>query len=384
MEVLKNKKVAIVCDWLTNMGGAEKVILSLHDMFPEAPIYTTLYDKQRTSGFEKATVYTSFLQRIPFSQKKHPLFLNSMPLAIESFNLNDYDLVISSSHAVAKGVITKPDTSHICYCHTPMRYAWEPWELESRLKAFPKFMHNNIKKKIHKLRLWDRLTADRVDHFIVNSSYIAERVNKYYRRDSTVIYPPVDTNKFHISKNSVASPLTKGDASASSSEAVGNYFLMVGRLIPYKKFDLVIETFNKLNRPLIIVGTGPEQNKLKKLAKKNIVFKGRVSDEELKTLYNEALALIFPQLEDFGITPVEAMASGRPVVSYSEGGSRDTVIAGKTGVFFQEQTVDSLSEALAEFNSLSWDSDFIKNHAEKFSDKRFQEEMFDFISKNIS
>lgn len=192
---IQNKKVAIVCDWLTNMGGAEKVIKSLHELFPEAPIYTTLYDKQRMQGFEKATIYTSFLQKIPYSQKKHPLFLNLMPLAIESFNLNEYDIVISSSHSVAKGIITKPETLHISYCHTPMRYAWEPWELEYRLKGFPQFLHSSIKKRIHKLRIWDRLSADRVDHFVVNSRYIGDRVKKYYRREATVIHPPCSNHR---------------------------------------------------------------------------------------------------------------------------------------------------------------------------------------------
>lgn len=357
---LEGKKIAIVCDWLTNMGGAEKVIHSLHRLFPKAPIYTTLYDPKRMEGFEKATIYTSFLQRIPYSQKKHPWFLNAMPLAIESFNLDEYDVVVSSSHSVAKGVVTKPETIHITYCHTPMRYAWEPWELEFRLKSFPQFLHNSIKKKIHKLRIWDRLTADRVDHFLVNSNYIAQRVKKYYRRDSTVIHPPINIDGF------------------ASSEPK-DFYLMVGRLIPYKRFDLVIETFNKLNKPLVIVGSGPEEASLKKMAKKNVTFKGRVDDQELKKLYSEAKALVFPQLEDFGITPVESIASGRPVIAYQKGGAQDTVIEGKTGVFFAEQTQESLIQALDQFEKQEWNSKEIVKHAKKFSDERFQKEIQDFI-----
>jgi len=362
-EELKNKKIAIVCDWLTNMGGAEKVILSLHKLFPKAPIYTTLYDPKRVQGFEKATLYTSFLQRIPFAQKKHPLFLNAMPMAIESFDLNDYDIVISSSHAVAKGIITKPETLHISYCHTPMRYAWEPWELEFRLQSFPRFMHNSIKRKMHKLRLWDRLTADRVDHFIANSNFVAQRIQKYYRRDSKVIHPPINTQDFEI-----------GEAQ--------EYYLMVGRFITYKRFDLVIETFNELNKPLHIVGSGPDESRLKKMANKNIQFLGRIDDKELKKEYRACHALIFPQLEDFGITPVECMASGRPVIAYGEGGARDSVEEGKPGLFFSEQSVESLSEAVAEFETMEWDSISIKKHADQFSEERFHEQIImDILSK---
>ena len=291
----QNLKVAIVCDWLTNLGGAEKVIASLHRLFPEAPIYTTLYDPKRVKGFEDATIYASFLQRIPFSKKAHSLFLSAMPLAVESFDLSSYDLVISSSHSVAKGVITKPDTLHICYCHTPMRYAWEPWELEYRLRQFPKFLHKAIQKKIHRIRLWDRLTADRVDHFIANSEAVKDRIRKYYRREAQVIHPPVEVKKFH-------------------QDTPQDFYLMVGRLIAYKRFDLVIQAFNDLGKPLLIAGTGPEEGRLKGLAKGNIRFLGRVHDEELKKRYAQCRALIFPQLEDFGLPAVECMASGSPVI----------------------------------------------------------------------
>ncbi len=363
--VFKDKKIAIVCDWLTNMGGAEKVILSFHKLFPEADIFTTLYDKQRMKGFENATIFTSFLQSIPYSQKKHPWFLNAMPLAVESFDLNKYDIVISSSHSVAKGVITKPETIHFSYCHTPMRYAWEPWELNYRLKKFPQFLHNSIKKKIHKLRIWDRLCADRVDHFIVNSNYIAQRVQKYYRRDSKVIHPPIETSNFSISEKE-------------------DYFLMVGRLISYKKFDLVIEAFNKNGKKLKIAGTGPDETKLKKLANKNVDFLGRVSDEELKKLYSGCQAMIFPQLEDFGITPVECMASGRPVIAYSQGGAKDTVVDHKTGLFFHKQNIDSLDEALQKFEKMDWDSSAIRQHSQSFSEERFHNELIDFIKEKVS
>lgn len=363
---LERKKIAIVCDWLTNMGGAEKVIYSLHKLFPEAPIFTTLYDAKRVHGFEEATIYSSFLQRIPLSQKKHQIFLNMMPLAIESLNLNDYDIVISSSHSVAKGIITKPETLHVSYCHTPMRYAWEHWELESRLQQFPRVFHETIKKKIHKLRMWDRLTADRVDHFIVNSKYVGKRVQKYYRRNSDVIHPPVNVDQFKIAKKT------------------NDYFLMVGRMIPYKRFDLVIEAFNRNGKKLLIAGTGPEESKLMKMAKANVEFLGRVTDGQLKELYSHCQALIFPQLEDFGITPLECMASGRPVIAYGHGGALETVLDGKTGLHFEEQSVDSLSKALNTFESKKWNSEDIAKHAKKFSEIRFHKEITDFLTSKLS
>ncbi len=361
---LTNKKIAIVCDWLTNLGGAEKVIMSLHRLFPKAPIYTTLYDKSRAKGFENVTIYTSYLQRIPFAKKKHPWMLHLMPMAIESLNLNEYDIVISSSHSVAKGVITKPETIHISYCHTPMRYAWEPWELEYRLQSIPEFLHNAVKKRIHKIRIWDRLSADRVDQFLVNSKYIGERVQKYYRKPSTVIYPPVATEDYRLG-------------------IPGDYYLMVGRLIGYKRFDLVIETFNRLGKELLIVGTGPELEKLKKGAQKNVRFLGRVDDAELKKLYRECKALIFPQIEDFGITPVECMSSGRPVIAYREGGAVETVVEGKTGLFFDKQSVASLTKAVERAEEMNWNSELIKAHAEKFSEARFHREITDFISSRL-
>lgn len=360
-KTLQNAKVAIVCDWLTNMGGAEKVIHNLHRQFPDAPIYTTLYDPKRMKGFEEAEIRTSFLQKIPMAQKKHPLFLNWMPMAVESFNLNEFDIVISSSHSVAKGIITKPETMHVSYCHTPMRYAWEHWELDYRLRKVPKFLHNSIIKKIHKLRIWDRLTADRVDHFLVNSSFVEKRVNKYYRKPATVMHPPVETTG-----------LQTGSA--------GDFYLMVGRHIGYKRFDLVIETFNKNGQKLLIAGTGPESSKLKSLAKGNIEFLGRVDDQKLKELYRTCKALIFPQLEDFGITPVECMASGRPVIAFGQGGARDTIQEGVSGMFFDQQTPESLSKSLEKFESMSWNSTAIQEHSQKFSEQAFQNHLQEFLT----
>jgi len=360
---LKQLKIALVCDWLTNSGGAEKIILALHQLFPKAPIYTTVYNPDRMPGFENAIIHTSYLQHMPWAKNKHQLYLNFMPSVFEQFDLNAYDIVISSSHSCAKGVITKPETLHVSYCHSPMRYAWEnsheyirEYEIHPFIKTVaPLFMHN--------IRMWDRLSADRVDYFIANSKHIQNRIYKYYRRTSSVIYPFADNSKFKVGTNRE------------------NFYLAVGRLTPYKRFDLIIETFNKLNLPLKIVGTGISYKKLAQMANSNVEFLGRVSDEDLIQLYSKAKALIFPQIEDFGITPIEAMASGCPVIAYSKGGALETVVDKKTGVFFDEQNSASLEGAVQKFQSLKFDPQLIGAHAETFDHKVFNEKMTDFLEK---
>lgn len=360
---LKNVKLAIVCDWLTNTGGAEKVILALHHLFPKAPIYTSIYNPQKIKGFENAIINTSYLQHLPFAKNKHQLYLAMMPHAFERFDLSGYDIVISSSHSCAKGVITKPETLHICYCHSPMRYAWE-----NSHKYIQEYEVNSIVKKIaplfmHKIRMWDRLSADRVDNFIANSKHIQNRIHKYYRRPSSVIYPFVDCKNYNVT---------------SSRQ---DFFLAVGRLTPYKKFDLIIETFNELNLPLKIVGRGVAYKKLKEMANDNIEFLGHVSNDKLAELYGQAKALIFPQIEDFGITPLEAMASGCPVIAYNKGGALETVVDKKTGIFFNEQNAVTLKAAVEKFNKMNFDPQAIREHAEKFDLKIFDEKMLEFIEK---
>lgn len=360
---LKNLKIAIVCDWLTTPGGAEKVILSLHKLFPAAPIYTSVYNPVKVKGFEQAEIHTSSIQNYPFAKIKHQLYLQWMPKAFEKFNLNEYDIVISSSHSCAKGVITKPQTLHVCYCHSPMRYAWE-----NSINYVKQYNANPIVKTLapwflHKIRLWDRLSADRVDYFIANSHHIQKRIHKYYRRPSTVIHPFIDTSQF-----------TAGDQRE-------NFYLAVGRLTPYKKFDLLVETFNQTGLPLKIVGTGIAEQELKQKAKENIQFLGFVPDEQLHELYRQAKALIFPQLEDFGITPLEAMASGCPVIAYAKGGALETVIDGKTGVYFHEQTPESLKKAIQKRATLHFDHQKIEEHAKTFSEEKFQKEITKFLEK---
>lgn len=355
--------IAIVCDWLTNMGGAEKVILALHQMFPQAPIYTSVYNAERMEGFENARIYTSKLQKYPFAKKKHQIYLPWMPKVFEEFDLSAYDLVISSSHSCAKGIITKPKTLHICYCHTPMRYAWEnshKFIQEYHANKLMKFMAPIL---MHKIRLWDRLSAERVDEFIANSKYVAKRIEKYYRKPARVIYPFVDAKKFQIS--------------ASKK----NYFLAFGRLTSYKKFDLIVEVFNALGLPLKIVGTGVAYDSLKRMSGPNIEFLGHVTDSELENLFAHAQALIFPQIEDFGIIPLEAMAAGCPVIAYAGGGALETVIDKKTGLFFKEQNAASLKGAVEKFQTLQFNSKEIREHALTFDRKVFQEKMLQFIEE---
>lgn len=360
---LNSLKIAIVCDWLTNSGGAEKVILAMHKLFPTAPIYTSLYNEKKVKGFENAKIITSGLQKIPGAANKHQLFIGQMPRSFENFNLDEYDIVLSSSHACAKGVITSPATMHVSYCHSPMRYAWE-----NSINYVREYNINPLIKKIapwmiHKLRLWDRVSADRVDHFLTNSNYVKRRIFKYYRKPATVIHPFVNTDKFQL------------------SESRDDFYLAVGRLTPYKKFDLIIEAFNKLQLPLKIAGTGVAQKELMKKAGPTIEFLGYVSDTDLTNLYQRTKALIFPQIEDFGIIPLEAMACGCPVIAYAKGGALETVKEGKTGIFFNEQNPSSLSKAIQEFEKQTFNHKHIRKHAENFSETVFTEKLLKYIEE---
>jgi len=360
---MKNLKIAIVADWLTNYGGAESVISAFHDLFPEAPIYTTMYKpaKMQELGHLK-NIHTSWLDKIPFV--RHQWLLGQMPTAVEMFDLDEYDIVLSSCHSVSKGVITKPDTLHICYCHTPMRYAWESWDLETRIKKFPRILHGLIRRKIKKIKQWDYCAAQRVDEYIANSSYIAGQIKKYYNRDSYVIYPPVHTEKFKPVQN-----------------PSNNFYLAVGRLIPYKKFDLIVETFNKIGLPLKIVGVGPDYKKIKNMAKSNVEILGRVSDSELSDLYANCKAFIFPQIEDAGIVPLEAMSAGRPIIALNRGGSLDSMKEGVTGIFFKEQTIEDLSLAINRFEKMEFDVKKIRDHAKQFDVENFKEKIKKFIDE---
>jgi glycosyltransferase involved in cell wall biosynthesis len=361
--VIDKLKIAIVCDWLTVYAGAERVIYEMHQLFPDAPIYTTLYNKRNCKVFKDADVRESGLKYIPFARRFHRLFFPFMPGVFERMDLDDYDIVLSSSHSAAKGIITKPETLHISYCHSPMRYVWD--QSHSYQKGFwiLRWLKGLLKGFFHKVRIWDRVAADRVNRYIANSEYIGRRIKKYYGRGSEVIHPPVDLGSFSLGKGK------------------REYYLAVGRLIPYKRFDLVVEAFGKLGKELRIVGTGPEMGKLKRIAGKNVEFVGKVSDEELKEIYQGAKGLVFPQLEDFGIVPLEAMACGTPVIAYGRGGALETVKKGVSGVFFEKQTVASLAKAVRVFDKKRWSRKKVAESVDGFSSARFKAELRHFTKK---
>lgn len=356
-------KIAFVHEYLNQFGGAERMLLSLCAIFPDAPIYTLFYDKNATGEvFEGREIRTSFLQRFPFVKKYHRGFPLLMPLAIEQFDFSDFDVVISISASFAKGVVTKPHTKHICICLTPPRFLWDDSHKFVEEFGYSRLIKNILPPFISYLRVWDREASYRVDEFWAISEFIKERIRKYYSKNSDIIYPPVDVSKFYISSD------------------LGDYFLMAGRLVAYKRFDLGIKAFNKLGFPLKVVGIGPELKKLKKMAKDNIEFLELVSDDRLAELYSKTQALILPQEEDFGIVPLEAMASGRPVIAFRSGGAVETIAEGKTGVFFNEQTVDSLAYAVKSFDVNKFNSTFCRSQAEKFDVGVFRDRILQKIN----
>ena len=354
-------KLAIVHDWLTNMGGAEQVIINFKEIYPDAPIYTTFYNPDNLDEkLRNIDVRTSFLQR----KKKvtnHKKYFPLMPLAFENFNLNEYDVVLSSSTCCAKGVLTSPDSVHICYCNTPMRYAWE--KRDDYIEGMGKLKRRLVKILLHYMRIWDVVSANRVDYFIADSTAVQKRIKKHYKRDSVVINPPVRCKLFNI------------------SETDGDYYFVVSRLVSYKRFDLAVQACSQLGKKLIVIGDGPEKEKLEKLANENVTFLGKQPDEVVKKYMAECKALLFPGEEDFGIVPVEAQASGRPVIAYGKGGVLDTVIDGKTGVLFKEQTVESLKEAICKFETMQFDKKTIREHALEFDEAVFQRKIKEYIEK---
>lgn len=361
-------KVALIHDHLAQDGGAEKVLKVLSEMFPEAPIYTLLYEKKNADKyFKNRSIMTSIIQRLPGGVRFYKWYLPYMALAVEFFDLSGYDVVISDTSSFAKGVITNDHTLHLCYCHTPTRYLWSDTHSYIQELKYNKYLKKIIALSLKKIRIWDRLAADRPDYFIANSKFISRRIAKYYHRSSEVIYPPVATNEFAI------------------SSSLGDYFLAGGRLVPYKRFDLLVETFKINGRRLKIFGDGPDQLRLQKLAEgvTNIEFLGRVSEETKRQLYSEALAFINPQEEDFGITMVESLASGRPVIAFDRGGAKEIVANSELGILFAKQTADSLNEALDKFDQTPFDSRVIKDYADKFSTERFKEEISKIIEEKM-
>ncbi|MFH1254970.1 MAG: glycosyltransferase [bacterium] len=357
-------RVALIHDHLAQDGGAEKVLKIFSEMFPDAPIYTLLYEEKNSDKYFKSRhIETSIIQKLPGGVKHYQWYMPFMPMAVEFFDLRNFDLVISDASAFAKGVITSSNSLHICYCHTPTRYLWSDTHQYINDLKYNKYFKKIISLVLNYIRMWDRLAADRVDKYIANSHFVAKRIEKFYKKQSTVIYPPVETDKFKI------------------SESVGDYFLIGGRLAKYKRVDLVIEAFKNTDKKLKIYGHGIDLERLKRMAAgcSNIEFLGRVDDSRKAELYGKALAFIYPQEEDFGITAVESMASGRPVIAYRSGGAVETVIEGETGLFFNEQTAESLAQAVNDFDNSKFNPEAIRRHAEKFSVERFKKEISEYI-----
>ncbi|MBD3245177.1 MAG: glycosyltransferase [Candidatus Moranbacteria bacterium] len=372
-------RIALVHDYLIQYGGAERVLESFMEIFPKAPVYTLIYD-EKTLGktFKNKLIRTSFLQKIPFAKSEHHFFPILMPTAIEQFDLSYYDVVLSDSSSYAKGVVTSPGTLHICYCHTPMRYAWDDCHKYTREYNYPWGVKKLVPIGMNYIRIWDRMAAQRVDHFIANSNLVQRRIKKYYKANSKVIYPPLFLENFKLQPQDLTFKENK--------KRQKDYYLMVGRLVPYKKFDLAIKAFNKLGLPLKIAGGGPEMKKLKKIAKKNIEFLGSLksSGNLLPKIYQGCRALIYPQEEDFGLVPLEAMACGKPVIAYKKGGALETVQEGQTGIFFNSQTVKDLISAVKRFEKMNFDPEKIVHYSKGFSKTRFKKEIEKFIEEKLT
>lgn len=359
-------KVAIVYDRVNKWGGAERVLLTLHEMFPEAPLYTSVYNPE-TARWAKVfpKIYTSFLQKIPFIRNHHEWAAFLMPLAFEQFDFREYDLVISVTSEFAKNIITGPGTKHICYCLTPTRYLWSGYDEYFRNK-YIKFL---VKPVVNYLRKIDKNAAQRPDEIVAISTEVRKRIKKYYRKSVKVIFPPVEISRSHREDSLLRGP--QGAASRSHSLDV-NFFLVVSRLVPYKKVDLAVRAFNENGLPLVVVGTGSEERRLRKIAKKNIRLVGYVSEKELVEYYKNCKALVFPQREDFGLVAVEALSFGKPVIAYKAGGALDIVEDGQNGLFFEKQTVRSLNEVIRQFAKMKWKRDIIVFTARRFSKERFK------------
>lgn len=323
--------VALVHDFLIRMGGAERVLAELAQMYPKAPIYTLLYDEKVAGGiFPSERVRPSSLEKLPqFIRKRHKYLFPFMPAVVEQFDLSKFDVVISSSNAYAHGIVPNLRTKHLCYCHSPMRYAWDYTHNYLAEQNMSDFTKRIVAKRVKKVRMWDRTASDRVDHYVANSETVRGRIRKYYRRDSEVIFPPVDVRRF------------------SPRNTHENYFLIVSALTPYKRIDLAISLFNRLGRRLVIIGDGSAREYLESISGPSIDFLGFKSDSVVKEYMENCRALLFPGEDDFGIVPVEAMACGKPVLAYRGGGATETILEGVTGEFFDEPTLESVEDGLA-------------------------------------
>ncbi|MFO0704458.1 MAG: glycosyltransferase [Candidatus Andersenbacteria bacterium] len=355
-------RIALVHDALTQLGGAEYVLQAFHDMFPHATIFTLVDDGVVAKRlFPRAEIKTSFLQRFPGGVKHYKWYLPLHPTATEQLDLSGYDLVLSDSSSFGKGVITKPETIHLCYCHTPTRYLWHDTHDYTEDLHVGRTVKSILPVVLSRLRLWDQLAAQRVDKFIANSYTTAARIKKYYRRESTIVYPPVDWNRFYL------------------AQQPSDYYLMVGRLRPYKKHELAVRAFNRLGLPLVIAGHGEEYKRLRRIAGPNIMFVPHFTDDQKAWLFAHCQAFIHPQEEDLGIVALEAMAAGRPVIAYNRGGALETVVPGVTGAFFSEQSVDGLIDAVRAFEPNDYNPTEIREYARRFALERFKAQIWQVL-----
>ncbi|OGC11066.1 hypothetical protein A3K48_00850 [candidate division WOR-1 bacterium RIFOXYA12_FULL_52_29] len=356
-------KIAIVHDYLNQFGGAERVVQELHDIFPEAPIYTSIYDRNKMpAGINDARIVTSFMQNIPGILKHYRKYFFLYPLAFSLFDLSKYDVILSSSSAFAKGVRKRKGQLHICYCYTPMRFVWRYRDYVKR-ERFSRLTKMLLPIMLYPIKLWDLATARRVDFFVAISRTVADRIRRYYGRGSDIIYPPVNCDYF----------LPSGED--------GDYFLEVVRLNPYKRIDLVVEAFNRLGHRLKIVGDGPDRERLQGLAKGNIEFLGKISDAELLSIIAGCRALIFPGEEDWGLAPLEAMSCGRPVIAFKGGAAVEFVKEPETGCFFDQPTVESLTRAVEKFAANKFDKRVIREHALRYDRVKFREQIKAYIAQ---
>ncbi|HET7101041.1 MAG TPA: glycosyltransferase [Terriglobia bacterium] len=372
---LERLRVAVVQFWLSGYGGSEKVLEAIGEIFPQADFYAlVVVDGGIPPSLRGRKWTTSFVDRLPGAKRWYRHFLPLFPLALEQFDLSGYDLVISSESGPAKGVITPPGACHICYCHSPMRYVWDMYH-EYR-KGMNPLARAAFSLTAHYARLWDVTTAARVDHFVANSRYVSGRIWKYYRRGSTVIHPPVDVSAGYLAGRT------------------DDYYLVVSRMVPYKRVDLAIEACNRLGRRLRVVGSGPEENRLRRLAGPTIEFAGKLDEPRLRECYARSRALLFPAEEDFGIVPVEAQSFGRPVIAYGRGGALETVIGfeeggdprAASGIFFDQQTAESLAAAIGRFEEIEreFSPEFIRAGAQRFSLERFKQEFMSFAAERLA
>lgn len=363
-------KVAIIHYWWLSNRGGEAVCTALVEMYPQADIFIHVCNeevvRQALPDSFTGQINNTFISRLPGAKKHYQKYLPLMPLALEQLDLSAYDLILSSESGPAKGVVTRPDAVHICYCHSPMRYVWDMYH--EYMAGSGRLIRTLFPMVAHWLRVWDRLSADRVDHFIANSGFVAARIRKFYRREAEVIFPPVNTTEF------------------SHEQERGDFYLCLGQLVAYKRADLAVEAFNKLGLPLVVVGEGELFERLKSIASPNVELMGRQPFPVIKDLLQRCRGLIFPGMEDFGIVPVEAMAAGAPVIAYGKGGALETVIHGKTGIHFHEQTVESLSRAveLMESGAFDFNPELLHEHAATFDKSVFKQQIQSFVSHALA